>query len=260
MALRNKSLFLYGFEVTTLNQSLDFRAAALGPVLQATLRLGFYSLTSLLDEVIRAMTEVDTGGNVYTYSIDRTYNSGTENRVTILTNGAFLSLLFLTGPRTASTCAPLLGYTTTDKTGATSYQSQASAGVVLIPELVGYTYLGPELQRKIQGSVNISASGEKEAVVFAVQQFIEVEFKYEPEAKALTEWADFLTWTSKQRLFEFTPDYTLAPATSYEATMESTSGDGKGLGYVLAEMLPEFPFFYRTGRLKMRRRVSTQFL
>ena len=59
MALTGRSLFLYGFAVTEFNSSIDFRSASLGPVLQATLQVGYYSLSSLADEIVRAMTEVD---------------------------------------------------------------------------------------------------------------------------------------------------------------------------------------------------------
>ena len=135
MALNSLSSFLYGFEVTPNNSSIDFQVVSLGPTLQATLTLGFYSLTGLLAEVSRALQAVDNT-NTYTATADRTIAGGTQNRVTIASSGAFFRLLFASGPRTASTSAPLLGYTTTDKTGATSYTGQTSAGTYLIPNPV----------------------------------------------------------------------------------------------------------------------------
>lgn len=254
MALTGLSLIRYGLEVNAFNSSLDFKNTLGGSEINATLQVGFYSLTSLMDEVVRAMNEADPA-NIYGYSIDRSINSGTECRVTITTSGSYLSLLFATGSRAITSCASLLGYNATDYTGATSYQSATSAGTSFLTARIGYTYQSPETSRKVQGSVNISASGEKEAIVFNVMQFLEVEYRHEPQAKAYTTWADFFTWAIKQRLFEITPvvsDY----ATFYEVTIDSTEYDGKGLGYQMREMLPEFPFYYRTGKLRMRLKAT----
>jgi hypothetical protein len=161
MALRNPSLFLYGFQVTPQNSSIDFRAVSLGPILQGTLNIGYYSLGSLLTELKRAMEAVDVS-NIYTVTADRTISGGTQNRVTISTSGGYLDLLFNSGPRASSSVAPLIGFAATDRTGATSYAGSLSAGTVLVPNFIGYNYLSPDFSRKIFGSVNVSASGLKE--------------------------------------------------------------------------------------------------
>jgi len=254
MALTARSLIRYGLEVNNFNSSLDFKNSGGGSQINATLRTGFYSLTGLMDEVVRAMNAADPL-NTYGYTIDRSFSGGTQNRVTITTSGAFLSLLFGTGTRAITSCATLLGYTATDKTGATSYQSQASSGTTFLSTKIGYTYQSPETTRKIQGTVNISASGEKEAIVFNVMQFLELEFRHEPQADAYTTWANFFTWAIKQRPFEVTPEYDNY-STFYEVTLDSTDYDGKGLGYQMKEMLPEFPFYYRTGKLRMRLKAT----
>jgi len=254
MALTGKSLIRYNLAVTAFNSSLDFKKASGGSQINATLRTGFYSLTGLMDEVVRAMNEADPT-NVYGYSIDRSISGGTQNRVTITTTGTFLSLLFGTGTRAITSCATLLGYTATDKTGATSYTSQTSAGATFLSARPGYNYQSPLTTRKIQGSVNISASGEKEAIVFNTMQFLEVEFRHETQADTYTTWADFFTWAIKQRPFEITPIVSEF-STFYEVTLDSTEYDGKGLGFQMKEMLPDFPFYYRTGKLKMRLKAS----
>ena len=94
MALTGQSLFRYGFEVTTSNNALDFKKVSGGTEVQATLRSGYYSLTGLMDEVARAMNAADPA-HVYGYTINRNVNGGLECRVTITTNGTFLSLLFV---------------------------------------------------------------------------------------------------------------------------------------------------------------------
>lgn len=250
MALRDRSLLLYGLEVTKFNQSLDFRAVSLGPILQATLNLGFYSLTSLMTEIKRALQAADPA-HIYTVTANRTVNGGLENRVTISTNGVYLDLLYLSGPRTSTTVAPLIGFAVTDRTGATTYTGTLSCGTVLVPDFVGYNYLSTDFNHKVYGAVNVSASGVKEAVVFQIQKFWQVQFKYETQVKVVSEWLPLLDWAIQQRLLEFTPEIS-SPNTFFEGTIEKTSDDGKGLGYKFMEMLPNYPFNYDTGLLTFR--------
>ncbi len=250
MALTAKSLFLYNFEVTLSNRSIDFVAVGAGPTLLATLTLGFYSLGSLLVEVKRAMEAVDTA-NTYSITADRTVAAGLENRVSIATSGGFLSILFATGPRSVTAADTLLGFSG-DQTGSTSYTGTSSAGTVLVSELVGYSFTPPEMENQIFGNVNISTSGKKEAIVFSLQRFFQVNFKYEPTAKVVAEWFPLNVWMIQQRLIEFTPEVT-SPTVFIEATLESHVGNNKGLGFKMKEMLPEFPEMWTTGLMKFRK-------
>jgi hypothetical protein len=200
------------------------------------------------------MQEVDPA-RTYTVTVNRLVMSGTQNRVTISTSGGFLSLLFLTGPRTTTTVAPLIGFAVADQTGSTSYTGTSTAGTAMISELIGYSFLDTEFRRKVQGSVNIAASGDKEAIVFNIQKFWRIEFKYEPEIKVKAEWLPLMEWMIQQRLIEFTPEIEDAN-TILEGTLEKTSEDGKGLGYEINEMLPDFPGFYQSGIMTFRKRLN----
>lgn len=250
MALRDKSLFLYGFEVTSTNFAIDFKKTSGGAQLMASLRFGFYSLTDLLIEIKRALEAADPS-NTYTATANRSISSGTQNRVTISTSGSYLELDFLSGPRSLSSIHTMIGFPSVNQTGATTYTGTSSAGTVLLTTLTGYTFLPPELLKTIIGTINITTDGQKEALVWSVQKFTQIEFKYEPEAKSKTEWANFLTWATQQRPFDFTPEAGTY-GTVHNVTLETTSADGKGLGYRMDEMLPDFPFNYKTGILKMR--------
>lgn len=260
MALGARSLFLYGFLVDETNSSIDFKASSGGPTLQATLTVGYYSLASLMGEVKRAMEAVDIV-NTYTLTADRTISSGTQNRVSIATSGAFLSLLFASGPRTASTSAPLLGFAVTDRTGSMSYTGTTSSGTPLltgdsyVPSQIGYNYLGPDFDQKVFGVKNVSASGLKEAVVYGIQKFVSVEFLYQKKTKVVTEWNPFMVWAIQQKYFEFTPEIT-SPSVVYEVTFEVTDADGNGMAFRFKEQLPQFPNEYRTGTLRMRLRAQ----
>lgn len=253
MALSAKSLFLYGFEITDNNKYVEFASSGLQTPTTAyvgTMTVGFYSLTSLMTEVVRVMNAADPM-NIYSVTSDRTISGGLENRVTISTNGAFLTLFFGTGLRAASSPSTLLGFNQSNYTGATSYTSTYTAGTILIPSLVGYNYLSPNFMHDIFGSVNLSATGDKEAVVYNIQKFWQVEFKYEPKSFVANSWVPFMDWATQQRQLDFTPEIT-SPNIFFTGTLEKTSSNGKGLGYEFKEILPQFPNFYTSGNLKFR--------
>ncbi len=254
MALTAKSLFLFDYTITSTNRSLDFRAVSAGPVLLAQLRIGDYSLADLLVEIKRAMTAADPL-RTYTAVADRSFSSGTENRITISSNGDYLDLLFATGPRVGSSVAPIIGFAATDRVGAVSYQGTATTGTSLVSELVGYNYSAPAHMKDVIGVNNESARGDKESMVWGVKEFAQAEFKHEPEAKVAMEWEDFWVWAIYQKPFEFIPEIT-DTSVFHNVTLETTAASSKGMGYAMKEMLPDFPFEYQTGMIKMRLKVT----
>lgn len=248
MALRYKSLFLYNYQITTSNRYISF-GTSVGEAppsnRTATLSLGYYSLTTLLVEVARALTAADPT-HVYTVTADRSTVGGLQNRVTISTSFTYLSLFFATG--NASNPATLLGFTATDKTGATTYTGTSTSGTILVPDQYGYNYLPPTVVKKNFGITNVSASGLKESIVFSLQEFIQVQFKYIAEADLATQWEALINWIVQQRAFDFTPSIN-SPNTFYSVTLEEPS---KGLEITFTEMLPNFPFQYQTPVMKFR--------
>ncbi len=249
MALSSRSLITYGLTVTTLNQNLDFKAAALGSELTAVIPIGYYSPMGLADAVRAALLEADPANN-YTVSIVWNQGDGTENRMTIATAGTFLSLLFSSGSHNSTSIASLIGFNSSDYTGSTSYVGADTVGTALVPTYIGYNFVGVDQQAKVFGAVNVSAAGVKEAVVFNIQQFLNVEFKYEP-ASALGQWQDFFNWAIQQKSFDFMPELSV-PGVVYQVSLETTRADSKGLGFEMPEMLPNFPNIYQTGPLKFR--------
>jgi hypothetical protein len=250
MALRNKSLFLYGYVVDVSNQYIDFQNTFGGPVLTATLTNGNFSLTDLLLNIVAAMGAAD-GTNTYAVTADRTIAGGLQNRIRIQTSGTYLKLLFQTGTHAVASCAPLIGFNSSDYSGATFYVGSSTTGTAFSPLLYGYNWVAPTRNRKLFGAVNVSAAGVKESIVFQLQQFFRVEFRYETETRVDSIWQPFMDWASQQQDLEFTPDIT-DPSTFYNCTLESTEEDGQGLAWEMKEMLPEFPGLYQTGQLEFR--------
>lgn len=250
MALRSSSLLLFGYPIEVANQYIDFRAVNAGPQLTAVIPQGTYSLSDLLSLISAAMGAAD-GTNTYTVTADRTIAGGTQNRVTIATSGAYLDILFGSGTHAAASCAATIGFNNSDYTGATTYNGASSTGSSILTTYPGYNWVAPTRNRTLFGKVNISASGVKEAIVFQLQQFFKVEFRFESESRVDALWQAFFDWAAQQRDIEFTPEVT-SPTVFYNCTLESTEEAQDGLGWEMKEMLPEYPFLYQTGELRFR--------
>lgn len=250
MALTSKSLFLYDLEVRDDNQNLPFRAVALGPQLNAVIPVGFYSLTALALAIKGAMQVADPA-RIYTVTVDRTFSSGTQNRITISTNGVYLDLLFATGTLAASSIRDLIAFGIFDYTGFTSYQNAATSGTALVTAWWANNYQPPEAFVQNFGTVNVSASGEKEAITWSIQRFIGAEYKFEPQAKVLVDWKPLLSWMIQQKPFDFTPQIA-SPNVVYDVTLDKSQADGKGMAFNMLEMLPNYPFLHTTGPMVMR--------
>jgi hypothetical protein len=250
MALKNQSLMLYGYSVDTTNQFVDFVSVNAGPTLTATVPIGTYSLTAYMAALASAFAAADPA-NTYTVTANRTIAGNTQNRIIVASSGAFFSILFATGPNAAASAAITMGFLANDYTGATTYTGAVSTGTAVIPLLTGYGWVSPNRWQKAFGNVNVSATGVKEAIVFQIQKFFEVEFQHEPESIIDTVWQPWFQWAIQQQDFEFQADIT-DPTTLYQCTLEATEEAGDGLGFKMMEMLPEKPGLYQTGKLQFR--------
>jgi hypothetical protein len=189
--------------------------------------------------------------HIYTATANRTFAGNTENRITISTNGIFLSLLFASGTTASSSCRDLIAFGIFDYTGNTTYTNGATSGSSLVTEWYGTNYQPPQVYKKNFGSVNVSTSGLKEAITWTVQQFIEITFMYEPQAKVYVYWQSWIDWAIQQKPYDFTPELS-SPTVVYDVTLEKSQEDGKGLGFRMKEQVPKYPFRFTTGPITMR--------
>lgn len=250
MALTDKSLFLYGYTISNTNQNIPFKILGGGSELTAVVPAGNYTLSTLATAIVSALETADPA-HIYTVTINRTLSSNLQNRVTIATNGAFLSILFSSGTTASTSIRDTIGFAHTDRTGALTYTGTLTTGTALQTAWWGFNYQSPDSYQKNLGNVSMSASGLKETISWSIQRFVQVEFKYEAQADMIAYWSPMLIWMSKGLPFEFTPN-TNVPATFYACTLEKSSADGKGLGFLMKEMIPDFPFRYTTGALEFR--------
>ncbi len=250
MALKDKSLFLYGFTVDSTNQNLPFLNVNAGAQFNAVIPASYYSLSGLAAAIALAMNTADTA-NIYTCTVDRTQSANLQNRITIATSGSFLSILFSTGTTAATSIRDVINFPHTDKTGATTYTNALTSGTAIQTAWYGANYIPPQAYQRNNGDVSVSADGTKEGISWAINQFIQVEYKYEAQATVLATWDPFIQWMIKQRPFDYTPEIK-TPTTFYSVTLEKSPADGKGLAFMMKEMLPDYPFVFTTGALEFR--------
>ena len=120
--LRSKTWRSAGYYVIVsgTNDKINFKEAAAGGELTATITAGSYSRSALASEIKTQLESV--GAETYTVS----FGSGT-GLWTVSHAGAELELLFDSGTDSATSCRDVIGFGTNDYTGGTSYDGSTIA-------------------------------------------------------------------------------------------------------------------------------------
>lgn len=256
MTLFTYSKFYFDYTVTQENQALDFDEGS-GEI-QATLRVGKYSLNQIAQQV--AATLNDTGTQEYTVSVNRV-----TRRITISAPSNF-SLLCDTGTRQATSIWETIGFdTATDKTGANSYLGENAAGKEYATQFWLQDYISTDdFQEAAEGVVNQAADGSIEVVRFGIRRFMEANFKYICNVPPGQSWGairnypngverfrEFARYLVTKGPFEFMPDED-KPAEFQTLILESTPQSAQGLGYRLRDQLDNVAGLYESGLYKFR--------
>ncbi len=250
--LTTRSLFYYGQTISAANYALDFNEGGLE--IQASLRIGSYSLTELAVEIQDAMNAV--GGQVYTVTVNRT-----TRQITISAPGTF-ALLAQTGTRTGVGVWVTAGFTTTsNKTGTNTYTSENGSGSEYRPQAVLKDYIGPDdFKVKEFAKVNVAASGAVQVVEFGTGNRIEMNIwlvsdrtnaapTVEVQANAVANTRLLLDFMITKGKFEFMPNRA-TPGVYSKCILEKSPESAQGTSYILEEMKAKD--FYQTGRLQLR--------
>lgn len=103
------------FTITTSNNKINFKESSGGAELTATVSAGTYSVSTLAAAIKAALEAASVSSRTYTVS-----HSTTTGKWTI-TGSTYLDLLFSTGTNAASSFRTVLGFGSTDFTGAVTY-------------------------------------------------------------------------------------------------------------------------------------------
>lgn len=109
------------FVVTSSNNKINFKESGGGPELTATVTVGNYGVTTLRAAVKSAMEAVTANARTYTVT-----QSAVTGKWTIA-GSTFLSLLFSTGTNAATSLRDVIGFSSNDFTGSTSYTGPKTA-------------------------------------------------------------------------------------------------------------------------------------
>ncbi len=255
MSLITYSKFFYGHTITEANRAIDFNEG--GSELQATLNVGEYTLTSFLAEIKRALDAV--GALAYTVTVNRT------TRVITISAGSNFSLLTATGSRAGTSAYSLMGYTGSNRTGASTYAGNVGSGSVYEPQFFLQDYVSPdENLDSVDEKVNEAPSGIVEVVKFGDRQFMECNIDWvtdknpsghpliKVQASGKANLIAFMTYLRTKAPVEFMPDMA-TPATFYPMLLESTRANKAGTGFKLKEKIDEkAPGYFETELLTFR--------
>lgn len=252
--ITTNSAFYYNFEITASNKFLSFNEG--GAEIIATLRVGKYTLTTGVNEVIRALNEY--GALTYSGSLNRS-----TRLVTISASGTF-SLLTTSGTNSLS-IFPTIGFSGSDKTGASSYTGSSAIGSVYQPQFRLQSYIDFEdNQKAVDSTVNVSANGQVELVRFGVVKLMECNIDFitdidqgsgayiRTDLSGVSNARTFMQYLVNKGPLEFIPDI-LTPGTFTNCILESTPESRDGVDFKLKEKFSSgLVGYYSTGLLTFR--------
>mgnify|MGYP003652003732 CR=1 FL=1 len=254
--LQTKSVFYYGFVVSSTNYQLDFDEAGAGPY-YAELNVGSYTLEAFATEIQRAMNATLSIANTYTVTADRDTRA-----ITIAGSGNF-DLLITSGSHSATSVFSLAGFTGADVTSVTT-STGSSSGSEYLPQFPLQKYIDPTIFKSpVSSSVNRSANGEVlEIVSFGKVGFIEFNIRYATDiaqgpdgpiqnnATGVADLISFMDAITNGQTIEFMKDRSTR-SQKFDILIESTRQSKDGVGFKLKE-LGNVPGYYETGTLKFR--------
>lgn len=251
--LSTMSKWYYGHYIDQTNNILPFDD---GTAKVATLKVGDYSLTEFVTEVARALNAASS--LTFTTSVDR------STRLITITGSSNFELSIASGA--SANPFNLIGFTGSDRTGASTYTGNIASGSEFKPQLKLQKFVAfGDNQVASYSNVAKSANGTVEVVSFGTDDFMTCEIAYqtnnnvtgsaiENQSNGLDNLRTFLQYATQKRKMEFIPDRD-TPATFTKCIIESTNASGAGTGYRLQEYLGRMPGFFSSGTLKFRKVV-----
>ena len=255
MAISKHSKIYYGLKIDTNSRYLDFKEGSL--VFKAVIQVGSYTGSKLAIEIKKQMDAV----GAYTYAV--IYNR--SDRKFVISASSPFTLLCGTGINSSISVFQVIGFSSVDKSGLSSYTSDVSSGHEYKTQFYIQSHQPTSQNRKaIDGVINESASGFIEVVKFGNKRFLSGEFNFitnivqgagsliRSNGTGLQDFVQLMEWLTNKYLVEIMIDETKTE--EYETfILESTQTDSKGLDYELTELYDKgLPEYFKSGVLKFR--------
>lgn len=242
--------FLYGFSVSRSVKALDFKEG--GAEIQASLRVGNYTVDTFVVEVQRALNEV--GGQTYTVA----YNV-TTRIITVSAPGTF-SLLFGTGSRTGTSCSALMGFAVADRTAALTYSGTIAVGTVYITPWPVFRFTDKTHSIVLEDStVDTTPLGISQVASFATGSRITMEIKPitnknlskngVSNAYTIADFMAFMSFLMTKGRATMYMDPANFAGTSYKVFLEGTEQDREAKAFKLQNVAMDI---YTSGLLTFR--------
>lgn len=260
MTINTKSAFIYDFVIDSESTFLNFDEG-IGE-LTAELDPGSYSMTDMATEVARAMNLVGT--LEYTVTVDR------ATRVFTISSTATFDLLTNSGSNVGLSGWSVIGFdTTSDKTGASSYDGDNSAGKLFKPQIELQEYVSfNDWQGFASSSVNESASGETEIYSLGSRLFSEFNIRFQNNGLAggkgnsidfdslgVDNLRDFMSFAITKGPIEFMEDRSDLNTLTATMILERTPASSNGTEFKLRELVNQnLVGYFDSGKLKFRKR------
>lgn len=253
MSLSTFSKFYFDFQVNIDQLYISFNEGS-GEIL-APVDVGNYSITNGISKVQSAMT--DNGTQAYTVSFDR------STRLVTISAASNFSLL-VSSSTVTTTLFQVLGFTGSDRTGASSYTGNLPCGSQYLPQFVLQDYIAKEhYVKSVDATIKKTATGQVEVVRFGTEAFIQANIKYATNKRmdngviknnpsGVEDLAAFMSFAIQKQPMELMLDAS-TPATFIDVILEKTPADSNGTGFQLKELYDKnLPGFFETGVLLFR--------
>lgn len=256
MALLTYPAFNYGHNITNNNYYINFSEG--GPELNATVKVGSYTLGSFINAISSAMNAV--GGQAYTVSLDRV-----TRKITISAPGNF-ELLINTGSQKNISAYSLIGFTGPDLVASNSYTGDTESGSQYRPQFLLQDFVDFEdEQRKAAATVNESASGKVQVSSYGTVKImscnitlatnITPQVAITENATGYDELRSFMEYAKEKYDLEFIPDIINNPSSNIiNCLLEKTPEAKDGTAFKLKELYARnLTGYFETGALQFRK-------
>ena len=259
MSILTTPNFFYIDPVTTSNVNIDFKEPNVSASqINAQLTAGSYTPSELILELQRVLNAFGT--QTYTVTLNR------STRLVSISSSDTFELLVSTGSASGTSIYSTIGFTGSDRTGASSYIGDSAIGNIYEPQFPLQNFQGFETRKEgIQTTVNESSSGEIEVISFGIRRIMSftitnITDRYKTpsnpiknNSSGVQDALDFMDFITDKNKLEFIKDKT-NPSVFDKMILSSTQESEVGSGYTLKELYSRGLLrFYETGSLKFRK-------